>query len=118
MIFVSAFSVAAFSQAEKVRMAKGTGTINFKSYVKDTRKTYNLTLRPGQKVEFSITSKTGNVVFDVYFYPFGEEMGTPLATETKQWRGTLPRAMKYTVDVFTTDSVLSSYKFTVHVVKN
>lgn len=118
-LLVLTFSLIGFSQSERqVRIPKGTSTINFKSYVKDTRKTYHLNLRPGQKVDLSITSKTGNVVFDAYFYPAGEEMGTPLVTETKEWTGTLPKATKYTVDVFTTDNVMSSYRFTVHVVKN
>lgn len=115
-VFAVCFAGAAFGQT-MTNLPKGLGTINFKGTVYETRKTLALNLKPGQRVNFSVTSSTDKVVFDAYYYPANEETGTPLATETKSWTGELPNATKFTIDLFTPDNVKAKYKFTVQILK-
>lgn len=110
------FAGAAFGQA-RATVPKGVSTVNFKGTVFETKKTLTLNLKPGQTVNFSVTSSGGTVMFDAYYFPSGEEFGTPLATETKAWRGELPQATKFTIDLYTPDNSKAKYKFTMQVIK-
>ena len=110
------FAGTAFSQA-RATMPKGVSIVHFKGTVRETKKTLTLNLKAGQTVNFSVASASGTVIFDAYYYPAGEEFGTPLATGTKEWRGELPAAAKFTIDLYTPDSVRTKYKFTMQVVK-
>lgn len=114
--FVFLFSVCAFGQDDRqFLIPDGVGTINFKGTVEKTRKTYVLSIRSGQKVRFTVTSASAKVVFDAYYYPPNQESGTPLVSEAKEWAGTLPKAVKYSVDVYSTNQARSTYKFTVKI---
>lgn len=115
-VLTGCFAGAAYGQAT-ASLPRGLSTINFKGTVYETRKTLTLNLKPGQKVTLSVTSSTDKVIFDAYYYPAREEMGTPLATETKSWTGELPKATKFTIDLYTPDNTKAKYKFTVQVVK-
>jgi hypothetical protein len=114
--FVCSFSLCAFAQnVRQLRIPNGVGTVNFKGTVEKTRKTYVLTIRPGQKARFTVTSSNVKVVFDAYYFPPNEEFGTPLVSETREWAGTLPAAVKYSVDVYSKDQTRGTYKFTVKI---
>ena len=115
-VLAAFFAGTAFSQA-RATMPKGVSTVHFKGTVRETKKTLTLNLKAGQTVNFSVASASGTVIFDAYYYPAGEEFGTPLATGTKEWRGELPAAAKFTIDLYTPDSVKTKYKFTMQVVK-
>ncbi len=120
--FAAAFFVAfilagaTFGQA-RATVPKGVSTIHFKGTVRETKKTLTLNLKAGQTVKFSVTSTSGTVVFDAYFYPPGEEFGSPLATQVMEWRGELPAATKFTIDLYTPENAKTKYKFTVQVLK-
>lgn len=110
------FAAGAFGQA-RATVPKGVSTINFKGTVNETKKTLTLNLKAGQTVNFSVTSATGTVVFDAYYFPPGDEFGTPLATQVKEWRGEIPAASKFTIDLYTPENKRSRYKFTMQVLK-
>lgn len=110
------FGGALFGQT-RATVPKGISTVNFKGTVYETKKTLTLNLKAGQTVNFTVTSSSGTVLFDAYYYPAGEEFGTPLATGTKAWHGELPAAKKFTIDLYTPDSSKAKYKFTMQVVK-
>jgi type 1 fimbria pilin len=115
-VLAGCFAGASYGQTTP-SLPRGLSTINFKGTVYETRKTLTLNLKPGQKVTLSVTSSTDKVIFDAYYYPAGEEMGTPLTTETKIWTGELPKATKFTIDLYTPDNTKAKYKFTVQVLK-
>ena len=115
-VLASCFAGAAIGQTRGT-VPKGVSTINFKGSVYETKKTLTLNLKPGQTVNFSLTSNSGKVLFDAYYFPAGEEFGTPLVSATRDWRGELPAATKFTIDLYTPDNTKAKYKFTVHVVK-
>jgi hypothetical protein len=116
LVLAGCFASASYGQTT-ASFPKGLSTINFKGTVYDTRKTLTLNLKPGQTVTLSVTSNGDKVAFDAYYYPAGEEFGTPLATETRSWTGELPKATKFTIDLYTPDHARGKYKFTVQVVK-
>ena len=116
ILFVTG-DASAQSETRSLRVPKGVSTINFKGWVAEARKTYDLNLRPGQKVKLSVTSGNGNVFFEAYYYPPDEENGTPLNIEkTKEWTGELPKAVRYSVDVFSTDPKITNYTLTIQIV--
>lgn len=110
--------VSAQSEKRSFKVPKGVSTINFKGWVAQARKTYDLNLVPGQKIKLSVTSGNGDVFFDAYYYPPDEENGVPLNTEkAKEWSGELPKAVRYSVDVFSTNPKITNYTLTIQVVK-
>jgi hypothetical protein len=114
------FTGDASAQSEKrsFKVPKGVSTINFKGWVAEARKTYDLNLQPGQKVKLSVTSGNGDVYFDAYYYPPDEENGIPLNIEkAKEWTGELPKAIRYSVDVFSTNPKITNFTLTIQVVK-
>ena len=115
-ILAVCFAGAASGQP-RAAVPKGVSTINFKGTVFETKKTLTLNLKPGQTVNFSVTSSSGTVIFDAYYFPAGEELGTPLATGTKEWRGEVPKATKFTIDLYTPDNSKAKYKFTMQVLR-
>ena len=117
VLFISG-EASAQSEKRSFKVPKGVSTINFKGWVAEARKSYDLKLLPGQKVKLSIESGSGNVFFDAFYYPEGEENGTPLNTEkTKEWIGVLPKAVGYSVDVFSTDPKVTSYTLKIEILK-
>src|SRR5688572_15052933 len=115
-MFALAVCVAGSAEAQaRATVPKGVSTINFKGTVHEEKKTLTLNLKAGQTVNFAVVSNSGKVLFDAYYFPAGEEFGTPLATGTTTWKGELPTATKFTIDLYTPDNTKTKYKFTVQV---
>ena len=113
---LNVFADSAIGQTRAV-VPKGVSTVNFKGIVYDKKKTLTLNLKAGQSVTLTVTSPAGKVLFDAYYYPSGEEFGTPLVSDTTEWTGKVPSATKVTIDLYTPDNSRSRYRFTVRIVK-